>query len=131
MPYLTVGDLLYESDEIQRWNAIDSNLSGIAKTSGDMEYGGGILSGWAVSIVSDVEKTVYVTAGSGLINGVKVSAGEATITGLNPMEVYTIYAESYYIPSISAYPWGATILATQSEFIDLDGRVELAKIHSY
>jgi hypothetical protein len=109
-PYLEQGDYLYESDEIERWKCIDSNLNAITRLNGEFTTGNGIVSGCTIS-TDDTNKLISVATGTLLINGVICNSGVATIS-LVSGNIYTVYGEVVTIPSISSYALSATINAS-------------------
>lgn len=129
LPYLEMGDYLYESDEIQRFNGIDKNLQAITYINGNINNGNGVLSGCAVS-TDETNKTVSVATGKVLINGVVCNSGVATIT-LVSGNTYTIYGTSYITPSISNYYMTATIKASIIPSSLSNTAVEIGKVYIY
>jgi hypothetical protein len=129
LPYLEQGDYLYESDELQRWKGIDSNLNAITRLNGELTTGNGVISGCNIS-TDDTNKLISVATGTLLINGVFCISGVATLS-LVTGNIYTIYGEVINIPSTSNYALTATINASIIASSLSNTACEVAKVYIY
>lgn len=120
LPKLEEGDMLYKSDEIERFYALDLNLASSVNTCGS-----GVLSGWEVKF--DVDNLrLTVTSGSGIINGIFVSNNSDTvISSLTPGTMYYVYAELIDTSSnLSRY---SVNIGYQTSSLE-NNKIELARI---
>jgi hypothetical protein len=76
MPALETGDILYNSDEVQRWNPADFETFGLALT-----YGNGCLTGWTAT---PTNANVIISSGNGVVRGVYVTTLTETILTVEP-----------------------------------------------
>jgi hypothetical protein len=114
---LESGDMLYESDEIERWTTVDNNLRIVTDTCGD-----GVLSGWEVTLV---DGGVSVSSGSGFISGIYVANTTETPLLSIPAGVYFVYAELH--DGVTTNPrFTVTVGYTETDLTST--QIELAKI---
>lgn len=128
-PYLEQGDNLYESDEIQRFKAIDNNLNAINRLNGEIHTGNGVVSGCNIRKNSAL-KQISVASGILCINGVFCNSGIASIQ-LVSGNTYTVYGEIINTPSITNYYMSATINASIIASSLSNTAVNLGKVYIY
>lgn len=89
LPYLEKGDLLYKSDELQRWRGVDSNLGMTSDVMGD-----GVCTG--LTLAYDVDtSSVLISPGRYVSDKFWFVSGDTQSVAVAEGYNYTLYAHKY------------------------------------
>lgn len=97
-PYLEVGDMLYRSDEFERWTALDVNLGGVSSATDTL---GGVAVGLTLGY-NKAAHAVVVSPGVALIGKMWIRTTGSYYIPVSEDESYTVYASPHQETKISA-----------------------------